>query len=467
MSRVPPNDDAAEKAVLALIFQNNALDLVRDKLAPEHFYHAWNRWIYEACISLDAAGKPVDQATLMGWLADRGKLQDFRPDDLNDLMFRVAYVSHLDTYVTSIVDKSRVRRVIECGHKIVAEGYGDIGEPQEWIGGKEQELYRLAHTEETNGPAHIFQALNEAFVELDKLHTSGGVSGHRSGITDLDRLTGGFQPGELIIVAGRPGMGKSSLATSMAESMASATEAKAAMIFSLEMPRKQVVLRMACADSSVNMNHLRRNEVKPEDWSRLTASVSRMTKLPVWVDDTSAIRPLDIRARVRRKQAELKRKGLRLGMVAIDYVQLCNGTDAGKNAPREQQISYVSRAMKTLAKECEVPVIALAQLNRAVEMRDDKRPILSDLRESGQLEQDADCILMVYRHEYYKPEHDRAAGIAELICVKQRSGDTGMVPVKFDAKYTRFGNLTKDDAQSYIQFINSLKPQRRQARAAA
>lgn len=464
---VPPHDDAAELAVLATIFQFGTLDIVRDVLRPSVFYNAGNRWIYEACLDLDSRGRPVDLNTVVGWLADRNRLSIIDREALADLPTRVAYRSHTEAYAQTILDKYRLRQVIECGRAIASEGYGDVGDIQEWIGAKEQELYALAHTESDAGPVHIAPVLQEAFQEIADLATSGGVSGYKSGLVDLDMMTGGFQPGELIIVAGRPGMGKSSIVTTIADNMASGPEPLASIIFSLEMPRKQVVLRMACSDAGVDMNRVRRNELPPEDWSRLTESCRRISKLNVWVDDTSAIRPLDIRSRVRRRKAELAKTGIRLGMVAVDYVQLCNGSDGvGRHGLREQEISYVSRSLKALAKECSVPVIALAQLNRAVEARDDKRPMISDLRESGQLEQDADLILMVYRHEYYDKTCSEAVGVAELGCVKQRSGQTGIVPVKFDAKYTRFGNLSKDGMQSYRDWMSAQKQKSKPRRVA-
>jgi replicative DNA helicase len=429
---IPPHDDAAELAVLATVFQYGTLDLVRDLLRPDSFYNAGNRWIYEACLELDAKGKPVDLNTVAGCLADHGRLGIIDREVFADLPTRVVYRKHTEVYAQTILDKQRLRRVIECGRSIAAEGYGDVGDIQEWINSKEQEVYALAHTEEQSGPVHIADVLRETFEEISRLADGNGISGYESGLADLDRVTGGFQPGELIIVAGRPGMGKSSLVTTFADHLASGKEPAGSIIFSLEMPRKQVVLRMACADAGVDTNRVRRNELQPDDWSALAASTNRLSRLPVWIDDMSAIRPLDIRSRVRRRKAEFAKNGIKLGMVAVDYIQLCNGTDGvGRNGLREQEISYISRSLKALAKECAVPVVALAQLNRAVESRDDKRPMLSDLRESGQLEQDADLILMVYRHDYYSPECKQAAGIAELGVVKQRSGATGIVPVSF------------------------------------
>lgn len=461
MSRVPPHDEAAENGVMAAVLVAGALDIVCDILTPADFYIGSNSAIFQACLDTAAAGKPVDLVTIRSCLDSRRRLEYVGGSArLAELANETIVPHNVETYARLIVEKARLRRAAEFGHRLVAEVYDDTGPTQEWLDRKEQELFAVAHDAGSgDGPVSVGSTLVEALTRIKNISEGKVRAGFSTGLRDLDHIMGFMQEGDLIVVAGRPGMGKSSIVNAMAEALARGEEPVGSMIFSLEMPREQVALRMACADARVDMNAVRRDDMQADSWSRLTSSVVKLRSLPIWIDDKPAIKPLEIRARVRRKQAELARAGSRLGMVAIDYVQLCNGRDGvPRGGSREQEISYVSRCLKALAKECKVPVVALAQLNRAVEGRDDRRPMLSDLRESGQLEQDADAVVMVYRHEYYFPQDQRVKGIAELNCAKQRSGRTGRVFAQFEPVYTRFSDLSVERCKEYREYINSLRP---------
>jgi replicative DNA helicase len=360
-----------------------------------------------------------------------------------------------------------VRRLIATCQRFVAEGYGDTGDVQAFIDAAEQSVFDIARVAQQSSIVPVNEAIHDAFRILTEARQRGGaITGYASGFVELDKLTSGFHKGDLYIVAGRPGMGKTAFVLNMAVNVASPKgeslsddpyqDAKVerpgqgVAFFSLEMPKEQLAARMLACESRVDMKSIRSGQVAPDDWNKLTEAAARLGRLPIWLDDTPALGILELRAKIRRLQAELKRGAHgkapveQLGLVAVDYLQLMKGRrDA---ASREQEISEISRGLKQLAKEMAVPVLALSQLNRSVETRGtkDKRPQLSDLRESGAIEQDADTIMFIYRDEYYfQDSPDR--GVAEIIVAKQRNGPTGMIRSKFTAQYTRFDNLADDD----------------------
>jgi replicative DNA helicase len=451
--RVPPHDLDAEAVVLSAVLAHDGFDRVVDILKPEHFYSDANGRIFEAAIELSSRGQPVDIVQVAGWLRDRETIAKCGGVVyLGQLAHETPVVAHVDTYARRIRTKWRVRQLIATCQKVAAEGYGDVGDEQEFIDGAEQSVYEIARDTDTKSTqSTISAALKGAFEAIAAAAERGDrITGYSTGYEKLDAKTAGLHPGDLTIVAGRPGMGKTSLAMNMAVNIASAHEVKThgkpprtepglgVEIFSLEMPREQLVTRMACSEGRVDLGRLRQGYLQPDDWSRLTEATSYLSSLPVRIDEDVAIGLLEMRARVRRAQAERK-----IGLVVVDYLQLMRGRPG--TSSREQEISEISRGLKLLAKELEVPVIALSQLNRAVESRGDKRPQLSDLRESGAIEQDADNVIFVYRDEVYNPETSRAKGIAELIVAKQRNGPTGKVLTRFTASCTRFDNLAPGD----------------------
>jgi replicative DNA helicase len=379
-------------------------------------------------------------------------------------------VAHVAAHARVVYEKWRVRQLIATCQRVAAEGYGDVGVVQEFIDGAEQAVYQLARTPQGTATQPIAQVLKAAFEQITAAAERGDrITGISTGYEKLDAKTAGLHDGDLSIIAARPGMGKTSFVLNLAVNVASPRTVSSpgpdqsghgverhdpgfgAAVFSLEMPREQLATRMVCSEGRVDVGKLRQGFLQPDDWRRLTEAASFLSTLPIWIDDTPAISLLELRAKVRRIQAEYDRppsdgsSGRRIGLIVIDYLQLMKGRDGV--ASREQEISEISRGLKQLAKELKVAVIALSQLNRAVETRTtkDKRPQLSDLRESGAIEQDADNIIFIYRDEYYNPETTNHKGIAELIVAKQRNGPTGKVLTRFTSSCTRFDNLAPGD----------------------
>lgn len=464
--RVPPNDLTAEAAVLsAVLLSRETLDRILPIVSAEHFYSDANAKIYEAYVDLSAAGRTIDILTVRSWLDDRGLLQRVGGAPyLVEILDSVPAVSNVDDYARRIKEKWRLRELITTCRRVSAEGYGPLTDVQQFIDGAEQAVYDIARTPESTTIQPLKEVIQTTFSRLNEsLKRGNRITGTSTGFTQLDKLTGGLNEGDLIIVAARPGMGKTSLVLNMAVNVAlpkriqtqnadgSLTERQeqgaGVAIFSLEMPREQLAARLLCSEARVDVSKLRQGYLHPEDWALLTKAAGELAKLPVWIDDTSDLSILDLRAKVRRIQSM---QGAPLGLVMIDYLQLMSGNP--KISSREQQISEISRNLKKLAKDLSVPVVALSQLNRAVETRGtkDKRPQLSDLRESGAIEQDADTIVFIYRDDYYNPEDTTMAGLAELIVAKQRNGPTGRIKVRFTKACTRFDNLEQgeyDDLQ--------------------
>jgi replicative DNA helicase len=361
-----------------------------------------------------------------------------------------------------------LRQLIGTCQRVAAEGYGDCGDVQAFIDQAEQSVFDIARVPEGSTVVPVKDAIHGAFQILaEAARRGGGITGVPTGFMELDKRCAGLHKGDLYIVAGRPGMGKTSFVMNLAVNVAKPRRVELSAdadpygeapieepghgvaFFSLEMPREQLASRLLSGEARVDVSRIRSGDLRREDWNKLTEAASRLSRMPIWLDDTPALTLLDLRAKVRRIQADLKRsdgdtpaKGL--GLVCVDYLQLMQGRrDAGS---REQEISELSRGLKQLAKELQVPVMALSQLNRSVETRatKDKRPQLSDLRESGAIEQDADTIMFIYRDEYYfKDSPDK--GVAEIIIAKQRNGPTGKVMTKFSPEYTRFDNLARED----------------------
>ena len=470
--RVPPHDLDAEAAVLsAILLSREALDRVLEILKPEHFYSDANGRIYEAAQALALAGTPIDIISVASYLRDREKIAQIGGASyLAQLADSTPAVAHVSAHAQSVYEKWRLRALIATCQRVAAEGYGDVGVVQEFIDGCEQDIYQLARTAQSTSVQPINQVLRAAFQQITAAAERGDrITGISTGYEKLDGKTAGLHNGDLMIIAARPGMGKTSFVLNLGVNVASPRTVSSpgpgeaghgidrqepgfgVCVFSLEMPREQLAVRMVCSEGRVDVGKVRQGMLGPDDWRRLTEAASYLSSLPIWIDDTSALGILELRAKVRRIQAEYNREATstsaerRVGLVVVDYLQLMKGRD-GVNS-REQEISEISRGLKQLAKELSVPVIALSQLNRAVETRTtkDKRPQLSDLRESGAIEQDADTIIFIYRDEYYNPETTNAKGIAELIISKQRNGPTGKVLTRFTASCTRFDNLAAGD----------------------
>jgi replicative DNA helicase len=470
--RVPPHDLDAEAAVLsAIMLSREALDRVLEILKPEHFYSDANGRIYEASQALALSGTPIDIVSVASYLRDRERLAQIGGASyLAQLADATPAVAHVGAHAQVVYEKWRLRALIATCQRVSAEGYGDVGVVQEFIDGAEQDIYELARTAQTSSVQPLNQVLRAAFQQITAAAERGDrITGISTGYDKLDGKTAGLHAGDLMIIAARPGMGKTSFVLNLGVNVASPRTVSipgpgqpgngverqepgfGVCVFSLEMPREQLAVRLVCSEGRVDVGKVRQGFLQPDDWRRLTEAASYLSTLPMWIDDTSALGVLELRAKVRRIQAEYNREATptsaerKVGLVIVDYLQLMKGRD-GVNS-REQEISEISRGLKQLAKELSVPVIALSQLNRAVETRTtkDKRPQLSDLRESGAIEQDADTIIFIYRDEYYNPESTNAKGIAELLISKQRNGPTGKVLTRFTASCTRFDNLAAGD----------------------
>ncbi|HMI84243.1 MAG TPA: replicative DNA helicase [Polyangiaceae bacterium] len=467
--RIPPHDLDAEAAVLAaILLERDALDKVLELLRAEHFYSEANRRIYEVAVELSSQGTPIDVVSVAGMLRDRERLAQVGGSAyLAQLVDAVPSVAHIETYARMVREKWRVRQLIATCQRVAAEGYGDVGEVQQFIDGAEQAVYEIARTPEASSVQRIEPIIRSVFEQITELARRGErITGVPTGFERLDGKTAGLHDGELTIVAARPGMGKTSFVLNVAVNVASpktvsggggdggSADAReepgmGVVVFSLEMPREQLASRMVCSEGRVDVGKMRQGFLQDRDWNSLTQAASFLYRLPIWIDDTPSLGVLELRAKVRRLQAEYNRTapeggvGQRIGLVIVDYLQLMSGHQY--TSSREQEISEISRGLKRLSKELRVPVIALSQLNRAVETRGskDKRPQLSDLRESGAIEQDADNIIFIFRDDYYEAESEQR-GIAELIIAKQRNGPTGKVKVRFEAAYTRFDNLAQE-----------------------
>ncbi|MSP23632.1 MAG: replicative DNA helicase [Myxococcales bacterium] len=446
------------------MLDREALDRVTELLDPDHFYSEANGIIFRGCLEVSRKTQ-VEPVAVASWLRDRELLQRVGGVAyLAQLTDATPAVFNVEHHARTVKEKWRLRRVIAVCQQYSAQGYGDVGEAQDYIDAAEQAIYDIARTPETSTVLHVRDVLTDTFDKLVRAKSRGdGITGVPTGFYDLDRKTSGLHEGELIIVAARPGMGKTSFVLNVAANVAQSTRTAApgpgedgygetitehpghgVVIFSLEMPKDQVALRLLCAEARVDVGKVRGAFTTPQDWSKLTGAAALLSNLPIWIDDSPGVTILEVRAKVRRLQAERRKRQAEdanaagLGLVIVDYLQLMRGRAGAQS--REQEISEISRGLKEISKELSVPVIALSQLNRGVESRTDKRPMLSDLRESGAIEQDADAIVFIYRDDYYA-ENAGDSSITELIVGKQRNGPTGTVKVRFFNSYTRFENL--------------------------
>lgn len=450
--RIPPHDEDAERALLsALISKQDRIDDCA-KLRPDHFYIYQNRLVYEAIIALDTQRKPVDEVTVAVWLKGRGETPEAGwVGYLTMLCDKAPSVANLGAYAEVVKEKARIRSVISASQKAAAEGYGDVGDVQTWVQGVEQEIFDLAHQEASDDLQSLSDGIRSVIRRSEEAARRGSaILGTPTGFAAFDELVSGLHPADLVILAARPGMGKTSWALNVAVNVAAPRKVNGqevpglgVCVFSLEMPKDQVTTRILCSEAQVDLGALRRNRLTSEDWDALNKAGPWLASLPLWIDDTPALTLMALRAKVRRKKRELSAKGQELGLIVVDYLQLMRSPAHAKN--REQEVAEISKGLKLLGKEMKAPVMALSQMNRAVESRAGaKRPQLSDLRESGSIEQDADLVVFIHRDGYYDRE-SALSGYAELLVEKQRNGPTGSEWLTWEAKSTRFGDCDAKD----------------------
>lgn len=436
--RTPPQNIEAEQAVLGAIFiEDQALITASDRLIPEDFYRAAHQRIFTVMLDLSAKGEPVDLVTGTSELQTKNWLEEIGGVSyLSDLANAVPTAANALYYGQIVEEKSLLRRLIRVATNITTEGYAADENVDSILNDAEKSILEVARKKNSGEFVDIKDVLVEAFDKIEMLqHTAGDVTGIPTGFTELDKITAGFQKNDLIIVAARPSVGKTAFALNMSQNVATKTDENVA-IFSLEMGADQLVMRMLCAEGNIDAQRLRTGRLEDEDWQRLTMAMGSLSKAGIFIDDTPGIKVKEIRSKCRKLKQD---RGL--GMIMIDYMQLIQG-DSRSGEGRQQEVSEISRELKGLARELEVPVIALSQLSRGVESRQDKRPMMSDIRESGSIEQDADVIAFLYRDDYYDKETE-AKDIIEIIIAKQRNGPVGTVELAFIKEYNKFVNLER------------------------
>jgi replicative DNA helicase len=435
----PPHSVEAEQSIIGgLMLDNEGWDKVSTKICETDFYRSEHRVLYSAIQNLVQKGHPFDVVTLLDTLNSNNNLDEAGGEGyLFELANNTPSVANISAYADIVREKSVQRQLIAVANEIADSAYNPDGrEVNELLDRAETKVFSIAEqTAGDGGPEAIKSILVRAVERIDALYHSGdAITGLATGLSDLDKMTSGLQPSDLIIVAGRPSMGKTTLAMNMAEH-AAIKAGKPVLVFSMEMPADSLAMRMMSSLGRIDQHHIRTGKLEDEDWPRITSAVHMLSEASLFIDDTPALSPSEVRARARR----LMKEHGQLGLILVDYLQLMR-VPGFKADSRTAEISEISRGLKALAKELEVPVIALSQLNRSLEQRHDKRPIMSDLRESGAIEQDADLICFIYRDEVYN-EESPDKGTAEIIIAKQRNGPIGKVRVAFLGKYTRFEDL--------------------------
>ncbi len=445
--RVPPQSIEAEQAVLGgLMLAPEAFDRVSDVLADNDFYRRDHQLIYRAIRELSEKGKPYDAVTLGEWFESMGESEAVAGGAyLIELASTTPSAANIAAYAEIVREKAVLRQLIEVGTGIVNDGFQPEGRGTgEILDAAESRVLAIAEHSAKGRMDYVsvHNALAEAFDVLQKRYESGGsVTGLPTGYTEFDEMTAGLQPSDLLILAARPSMGKTALAVNIAEYAALKSKMPVA-IFSMEMSASQLALRMISSLGRINATRLRTGQLEDQDWSSVTSTIRLLREAKIFIDDEPALSPEKLRAKARRIKKEHG-----LGLIVVDYLQLMAVPGSKEN--RATEISEISRSLKGLAKELNVPVIALSQLNRSLETRTDKRPMMADLRESGAIEQDADVIVFIYRDEYYNKENSTDKGLAEIIIGKQRNGPTGSFKLKFFGEFTRFDNLAHDSVGSF------------------
>ena len=441
--KIPPQNIEAEQSVLGgILLEPEALSRILEILQEDDFYREGHRKIFSAMVALYQKGTPVDLITLTESLLTRQNLEGIGGASyLTSLADAIPSAVNIEVYARIVREKAILRRLINVTTEIASKSYLFSGEVEDILDQAEKSIFEITAAKITPHIYPLSEVIKDSFQTIEALYErKERISGVPTGFTKLDQMTSGFQPSDLIIIAGRPSMGKTAFALDIARNAATLAEIPA-VIFSLEMSRQQLAIRMLCSEARVDSYKLRSGFIGERDWPRLTNAAGILSEAPIYIDDSPALTVLQMRAKARRLKSE---KGL--GLAVVDYLQLMSGR--GGSDRREQEISEISRSLKALAKELNIPVVALSQLNRKVEDRTDRRPFMADLRESGAIEQDADVILFIYRDEMYD-ENSKQKGTAEVIIGKQRNGPVGKITLAFIDQYTRFENLAGADGEPF------------------
>ncbi|KIY22885.1 MULTISPECIES: replicative DNA helicase [Mesobacillus] len=442
--RLPPQNIEAEQAVIGAIFlEPSALTLASEMLLPEDFYRVAHQKIFSVMLDLNDKGKAIDLVTVTENLASSKLIEDVGGVSyLSELAASVPTAANIEYYARIVEEKSLLRRLIRTASGIAEDGYMREDEVEALLAEAEKNIMEVAQRKGGGSFHNIKDVLVRTYDNIEEMHNrKGDITGLETGFTELDRMTAGFQRNDLIIVGARPSVGKTAFALNVAQNVAKKTGENVA-IFSLEMGAEQLVMRVLCAEGNIDAQRLRTGSLNDEDWGKLTMAMGSLSNVGIFIDDSPSLRIADIRSKCRRLKQE---QGL--GMILIDYLQLILGSGrAGEN--RQQEVSEISRSLKQLARELQVPVIALSQLSRGVEQRQDKRPMMSDIRESGSIEQDADIVAFLYRDDYYDKESEDK-NIIEIIIAKQRNGPVGTVKLAFVKEYNKFVNIENRYDESY------------------
>jgi replicative DNA helicase len=432
--KIPPQDLIAEQSVIgSMLLDKNAIVRVVEILHPDSFYRDAHRFIYEIILELFDRGEPVDLVTVTDSLRKSGKL-DMTGGSVYvaDLLNSVPTSANVEYYAKIVEEKATLRRLIEAGTRIVANAFEAAEDVDQIVDHAEKAIFNIALKRVREGFHKIDAVIKRVLDKIDSLYDKKeAITGTPSGFPDLDRLTAGFQNADLIIIAARPSVGKTALALNVAQNVAIRYKIPVA-IFSLEMNKEQLAQRMLCSEAEVDAQRLKTASLSDTGWKKLTRALGKLSEAPIFIDDSATITATEIRAKARRLKLE---RGL--GLVIVDYMQLMRGRLRVEN--RTQEISEIARSLKTLARELDVPVLALSQLSRAVEQRTDRIPRLSDLRESGEIEQTADVVLFIHREDYYNPQSDRG-NVAEIIIAKQRNGPVGTIELVFRKEIAKFAS---------------------------
>ena len=441
-TKIPPSDVSAEQAVLgSMLVDSEAVIKAIELLKPEDFYREDHKEIYTSMLELYNHGQPIDFLTVKENLKLRGLLEKVGADSyITSLIDSVVTTSNIEAYVKIVEEKSTLRLLIKAANDIISLGYAESEEVDKIIDTTEKKIFDVLQNRNSKGYSSLRDILVYSFDKIEELYKSKSkVSGIESGFKDLDLKTSGLNNSDLILIAARPAMGKSAFALNIASYVAKAKKVPV-LIFSLEMSKDQMANRILCSEAGVDSMKVRTGNLDSNDWIKIGNAGGILADIPLYIDDTPGLSSSELRAKCRKAKLE---KGV--GLVIIDYLQLMESKS--KNDSRQQEISEISRALKILAKELNIPVIALSQLSRAPEQRPDHRPVLSDLRESGSIEQDADIVMFLYRDDYYNPDTEKK-NIAEVIIAKNRQGSTGTVELAWLGQYTKFANLYKEPSSN-------------------